>query len=382
MTAGWAATRISLRSSPATATTRNGAVDALKGIAMILVVLSHSWKVWPVERRWPLGSLEALFSAGSVAVSAFFAVTGFLVVRSFCEGYDAGGALLTMHRFVRRTIRLWLPLALVLACVWLVSLLDPTDTTKPGSTRRSVLAAATFTWNTYVRDHVFEARSDIGAFYFLSIDLQVVTFLALAVIILRRYRLALLVVIGAGVFLSSFWRWTVFAEHGWYYASLTTSARMDAILWGALSALVLERIRTRFTNFIELSGAALLILLGAVVSCAFVDIAGYFGPQGVVTAAAAAIATAALLSVPGQAPRTFGERALAWPPLVRVGRASLPIFLWHIPVFEFVARHTPTLHPLPRSIVAAALLAVLVGATRRWIIAPVDRLTRPRPVRA
>ena len=73
---------------------------------------------------------------------------------------------------------------------------------------------------------------------------------------------------------------------------------MDAILWGALSALVLERIRTRFTNFIELSGAALLILLGAVVSCAFVDIAGYFGPQGVVTAAAAAIATAALLSVP------------------------------------------------------------------------------------
>ena len=163
MTAGWAATRISLRSSPATATTRNGAVDALKGIAMILVVLSHSWKLWPVERRWPLGSLEALFSAGSVAVSAFFAVTGFLVVRSFCEGDDAGGALLTMHRFVRRTdspeaaarARAGLRLARLL--------LDPTDTTKPGSTRRSVLAAATFTWNTYVRDHVFEARSDIGA---------------------------------------------------------------------------------------------------------------------------------------------------------------------------------------------------------------------------
>jgi len=60
--------------------------------------------------------------------------------------------------------------------------------------------------------------------------------------------------------------------------------------------------------------------------------------------------------------------------LSMLGRMSLTIFLWHIPIFEAMARHTPQWHPLPRSLVTIGVLIAVVALVERVVARPVDRL--------
>jgi peptidoglycan/LPS O-acetylase OafA/YrhL len=61
----------------------------------------------------------------------------------------------------------------------------------------------------------------------------------------------------------------------------------------------------------------------------------------------------------------------------------LTIFVWHVPIFELLMRHTPTWSPAVRTGVALALLAGVVVLVERWVARPVGRMTGrlgPTPV--
>ncbi len=349
---------------------RSLVLDGLRGLAILLVVLSHSGKVWPADQRPDLGSLDFLFSSGSAAVSIFFVVSGYLVTSGLLTAREQVGPVGPPARFIARTLRISLQTGVLLLAVALVARFDATDTTSPENTRRSLVAAATYTWNTFVRDHVFEARSDIGALYFLAIDFQVFAVITLVVVAAgsRRRLLAVLtatVLVGASV-----WRWVVFENEGWFAATLTTTARMDAILWGVLIALLREPLLARVRTG-PLLGASALVLTGCVVANSFVGIDAYFGALGVLTSAATAalvLCAADRRRVTSTTDDLLGHRALVW-----AGAASLTIFIWHIPVFETVARHTPTWAPLPRTLLAAIALAAIVVVVERVVARPVTR---------
>ena len=326
------------RSSRRRAATRSP-VDGVRGLAILLVVLSHAWKVWPAEQRGTLGSLEALFSSGSVAVSIFFVLTGFLVTCTLVRRLDEVGPVGPLAWFTGRVLRITIQVWLLLGAVYLASRVDPTDVTPPGVTRASLLSAASYTWNTYVRENALSARSDIGALYFLCVDIQVLSALLLAILVLARARRVL--TLGVVVLLvgSSVWRALAYAQDGWFAATLTTTTRMDSILWGVAAALLVDRLVALRRDGDALLGAATLVIVGCVVSTAFWGLDAYFTVVGPVIGAATA-----LLVLADTAPRPragLADGVWAWPPLVVLGRASLTVFLWHIPVFEAVARHTP-----------------------------------------
>lgn len=357
---------------------RSGVLDGVRGVAILLVVLSHSWKIWPQEERVHLGSLDALFESGSVAVSIFFVVTGFLVTRAFLSTHAAVGPVGPLAWFTRRLIRLTIQVWVLLVAVAVMARVDPTDTAPAGVTRESLLAAATYTWNTYVRDHTLLARSDIGALYFLSIDVQFLCGFLLAFVLLARARRVLTVGVLVLLVAASVWRALSYAHYGWFHATLSTVDRMDSILWGVAAALLVERlvaIRNRPTAYL---GAATLLVVGCVVSTAFFGLEAYFTVVGPVIG----LATALIVLADHADTRADGhdggyaERLWVWPPFVLLGRVSLTLFLWHIPVFEAVARHTTTWHAFPRTLVAVAILWVVVVAVERLVARPLSRVVR------
>jgi peptidoglycan/LPS O-acetylase OafA/YrhL len=67
---------------------------------------------------------------------------------------------------------------------------------------------------------------------------------------------------------------------------------------------------------------------------------------------------------------TVASRALSTRPLGYLGRASLAIFIWHLPVFALVARHTTTWQWPTRTLVAAVVLGVVVWSSHRFIEEP------------
>lgn len=359
------------------ATPRSRPIDGLRGVAIILVVLYHSWIVWPGAARRSLGSFEALFQAGSVAVSVFFVLSGFLVTERLLSGRDRHTVWGPLVYLERRTLRIFLQMSVLLLTVLVLSWVDPTDTTPREATRRSLVAAATFTFNVYVRDHALAARSDIGQLYFLSIDVQYFVAATIVIVLLARWRKTLLSLALIGLVATFWWRWHLYVEEDWFRAALTTTARMDGLLAGSIAALALHGrpVPAWLTrNATALGGASIIILIGVVVSCAYLGIDAYFGFQGIITTLAAT--AFALATRGGIHEQSQTARSLSWPPLVYAGTASLSIFLWHMLVLHVVRRHLGDWHHLPQTLIAVAALAAIVVLSERFIVPAVEAVLR------
>lgn len=358
---------------------RVAVLDGLRGIAIVLVVLSHLGKVWPEQRRSDLGPLEGLFTAGSPGVTIFLVVGGFLVTRSLLTARQRDGLRGPVVSFGRRLVRISLQVYLLLAAIAVVAEVDATDPNTPEATQGSLVAVATYWWNEYVRRHALDARSDLGALYYLSIELQFYLVLLALVLVLGRSRRTIAIILAAAIPVVTVWRWHVVETQGWFDASLLTTTRIDGLLWGALAALVVDRARTWRVPASAVVGGALLVVAGVVVSCSFYDIDAYFKVQGLVLAAACGLfvlASAFSLDEQAYAVRALSDHRLRW-----LGAASLTIFLWHVPVFEAVMRHTPDWHPLPRTLVALGILAALVVVIERHVARPLTQWSARRASR-
>src|SRR6185369_6055240 len=66
---------------------RDNNLDALRLIAASLVIVDHAWPIAGKEHHLLTGVLG--FSLGNLAVSAFFAMSGFLIAKSWHDDPDA-----------------------------------------------------------------------------------------------------------------------------------------------------------------------------------------------------------------------------------------------------------------------------------------------------
>ena len=366
------------REHPAGAS-RLAVLDGFRGIAIVLVVLSHLGKVWPEQLRPEFGPLDGLFAAGSIGVTIFLVVGGFLVTRGLLAARARDGRRGPVVSFTRRLVRISLQVYLLLAVVAVVAEIDPTDPNSRSATNSSIFAVATYWWNVYVRTHALEARSDLGPLYYLSIELQFYLVLLVLVLLLSRHRRVLAGLLAAAIPVVTVWRWYVYDTQGWFVASLMTTTRTDGLLYGALAALLVDLLPDRVRAGLRrqsaaLVGGSLLVVVGVVVSCAFYDIGAYFKLQGIVLTAACALLVlgcASPLDPQAYAVRALSERRLAW-----LGAASLSIFVWHVPIFELIMRHTPDWPPAARTAVALGVLAGVVHVVERFVAQPVTAMVR------
>lgn len=349
--------------------------DGLRGVAIVLVVISHGWTLWPTGELYERDGLRQLFTSGDAAVSVFFVVGSFLATSGLLALRDSD-RLRPPVAAVRRWVRLSAQTYVLLLVVLMVEVLEPGNTYPDRDTESSVLHVGTFTWNWFLHSNPTEARPDLGHLWYLSVDLQVFLIVLFAVWMLRR-RLLLALALGAMLLLCVWWR-AHQLDVDPFGVALRTWARADAPLIGALTAVVLPWLR-QLTQLARWSGA---LAVGSAVALlpAFwfaADVRTYFGWGGLVVDLATA--TFIVGCTIGTPPAAL-HRVLGWAPLAFAGRHSLGVYLWHYPVFWFVARHTLDWDWPAKSLLAFAVTLGAAYLGYRYVEIPTQRLL-DRPIR-
>ena len=350
---------------------RNRLLDGIRGVAIVLVILSHGWALWPTEDLLANEWLKPWFTSGNVAVSIFFVVGAFLATNALLKQVDAGAELrpgvITARRFLRLSGQLYVLLLVVLV----VTATDNASAYPEADTGRSVLRIATYTWNWFLVADPVAARPDLGHLWYLSVDFQVFLIVLVLVYLLGRHRAWLVATLAALVVGSLLWRAHVYDVSGAYRALLQTTTRMDAPLTGALAAASLPYLHSlrRVANpLLLLSTIALVPVL--VLADEEAGFSRWPGAAVDVTLFVFVV-TCAMTAGPWILNRTLGSAVPAF-----LGRRSLSLYLWHYPLFWFVSRHSADWSWQLRTLVALVATFALAEASERLVETRVQRALR------
>jgi len=207
-------------------------VDGLRGVAILLVVLSHA-------------GLEAIIP-GKLGVTLFFFISGYLITSLLLEEKEKTGQIHLYHFYLRRFFRLYPALLLmillsVVATLWLACSLTPHD-----------IAGALFYYSNYYigwyRSPVADCSRILDILWSLSVEehfylLYPFMFSLLIQQVNKQQLLRFMIVLLTLCMAALVFRWQIYtsiegAENisGRIYFSSHT--RMDSILWGCLCALI------------------------------------------------------------------------------------------------------------------------------------------------
>jgi peptidoglycan/LPS O-acetylase OafA/YrhL len=319
--------------------------------------------VWPIERIDDTAWIRPLFRSGNFAVTIFLVAAGYFAYVSLASrGMENMRPGVT---FLRRILRVGPALWLLLAAVLVASTLDSTDETAPGDNVDSVLHVLTYTWNWYVQGNLLTSRPDFGHLWYLSVDMQAFVIMAAVLYMMRRRPVGVLFVLGGLLFLLTWWRFHVTDTEFVFQVLVRTTARMDPFVVGVLLGALLPLVRkvevpqwvlrwTAVTTLVTLVPLAYYCsrderFLAWGVTLLELDLALLFG------------ATALLAGAP-RSVRVMSSRPLAF-----LGRHSLLLYIWHYPVFTFVARHTEDWGWPVRTAVALGLTVAISLVAHRTV---------------
>ncbi len=210
-------------------------LDGLRGIAILLVVVSHGWVMWPMEFIDTHVWLRPFFRSGNSAVTVFLVVSGFLSYRVLASG-DGLSRMRPGVSVARRIVRVAPTLWAMLAVLLVVAALDSTDKTTKEINGRSAWHAVTYTYNWLVQDDLLHTRSDLGHLWYLSVDMQAFLLFAVVAYTLRRRPVGLAATLAGWYLLLVWWRFHSFETEIIWVSLNRTTTRMDAFVLGALAA--------------------------------------------------------------------------------------------------------------------------------------------------
>ncbi len=347
--------------------TRVAALDGLRGVVIVMVVLNHAvGKLWPRGEVYDIPVLSGFLTGGAVTV--FFVVGAFIVTRNLTKEL-AQQRMDAVRFYTRRLIRIGV--MVVPLCVFLV-LLHLFDDSYRGTTRNlveNITHLLTYTFNLWGETDLLGTRPELGHLWYLSVQQQAYLVLPLVLLLFVRWPRALAGALVICCLVCFWWRQVVFDQDGWIVATTLTSTRVDAVLWGVVAAVVLPLIPrgTWWARVLWISAATLLALKLVLPELSPV---AFLGVWSVAFMVVAAVLVAAIWSV--EAP-TRVTRLLSIAPLSRLGKASLALYVWHLPVFVFIARHTEGWAWPARAVVGLLVLGLVVVVLERLVEEPTRR---------
>lgn len=352
---------------------RVAALDGLRGVVILSVVVNHAGGLlWPIGSAYDTPVVNGLLGGGAVIV--FFVVGAFIVTYGLLRDLERG-TFDAWRFYLRRLVRLGAQLVLVCAAVWVASRFDRSPPSQQ-QMADNVLHVLTYTYNQYGEDHFFSVRSELGHLWYLSVQQQCYLLLPVLLAVLWRRPRALVAVLLVLAALVYWHRQVVLAEHGWVIASTLTTTRSDGLIWGVALAVAFPLLaRVRGWGHVLWSSALVLLALKLVLP-ELPDLA-YLGPWSIAFTAVAGVVVLAIwrLESPTRVSTILAARPLTW-----LGKASLAIFIWHLPVMHVVAGHTPDWRWQVRTALVLLVLAAIVVVMERWVDTPIRNLLATRPV--
>jgi peptidoglycan/LPS O-acetylase OafA/YrhL len=367
--------------APARSLPYNPALDGLRGLAIVAVVLFHSGFAWA--------------RGGYLGVSTFFTLSGFLITSLLVTERRRTGRV-DLGAFWARRVRRLLPAATVTLGVLVLTMLvtdEGWERSLPADAAAAALQVANWRFLFSHRDYgqLFAAPSPALHFWSLSIEEQfywVFPLVAAGVLAVARGSARVLgaVLLGlVGVAAALTWLYRA-APITVYYA---TPIRMGEILVGALLAVALGGRSTLAVERrpVQLGAAALGLAALAGTAWAWWNV-----EQGSLGLVHGGLLGYALLSgslvLAAAVPGPFA-RLLGLPPLRLLGVVSYGVYLIHWPLFllmspqrvdRVAARLPGDVHPRDWSLLAVRMVVVLAiaAASYRWFESPIRRGWRLR----
>ena len=304
-------------------------LDGLRGVAILLVLAFH----------------VGLVRGGCFGVDIFFVLSGFLITTLLVEEWQQRGTISLTRFYARRGLRI-LPAFLTLLGVGFLysQLFLPAD--ERALYGREMLIAGCYVSN-WPAIHQTNLPT-LGHTWSLSVEEQFYLLWPLALVVLLRAKTRPRVLagwLGAGVLLSAAARYASFdpdrialPDYASYAFALYAALhlRADALLLGCLVGVIAgwrllpHAPRSRYLSR-AMALAATVVLAHMVQACTWSDPVCYRGLFTVVAAATAVIITQSLI-----APWNWQLRLLEWAPLVAIGRISYGLYLYHIPILNWL----------------------------------------------
>ena len=339
-------------------------LDGVRGVAILMVLAYHAD--------------APFFKGGFIGVDVFFVLSGFLITSLLIKERDRDGRIDLPHFYTRRALRL-LPAVVTLLVVFLIVSWFVADDFRRSATDALIVLFYGANWARSFGHSLFA----LGHTWSLSIEEQFYLVWPVAFILLSRAKLSrtalvwLLLIVALCLAVER----AALTLHGApterLYNGLDTHS--DALLIGCSLAF-----------FLSLDGAS------AVLKAAWIRFAGYAAVAFLLVIAfvgrfnapamfvggyiAVAIATAVMIVDLQARAGTVLRRVTEWPVLVRLGRISYGVYLWHFPIYKvLIALHNQHGWHVrwPLYLFGGGTLAILVAiASYRFIETPFLRLKR------
>lgn len=358
-------------------------VDALRGLAIFLVLMNHiNMRLRLARIPYTVGLPDQLVSSlvwnGQFGVQIFFAVSGFLITSTALRRWDSLSHL-SMRDFYKlrfaRIAPLLLLLLSVLSSLHLAHLKDFAVSPKTGGLGRALLAALTFQVNVLeARRGYLPANWDI--LWSLSVEEMFYLFFPLICRLLRPAVLfvaVLMIFVGLGPFGR-----TVLAQGNGVWKEYSYLGSMDAIALGCLTALLVSRVRFSRVGIRALAmggTASLTFILGFTIQ------ADKWGlERSGLSMTIVAVGTCMLIVVAAQ---TKWTAPAVIRPLLGTGEHSYEIYLTHMFVvfafFHLFLEFGKPLRAVPLLFIGTLLTSVALGALIAGAFSePINRWLRKR----
>lgn len=367
-------------------------IDILRGLSIVAVILLHIWIRFAgvhvrLGRDWPLYTRHFLFQNGGNGVTAFFAVSGFLItltsIRRFGSLREIRPRAFYRIRFARIMPLLLLMLA-VLSVLHLLHVEGYVINHRFFTLPRALLAALTFHLNWLEASRNAWLPACWTVLWSLSIEEMFYLFFPLISLALFRFgpsgrwiwfALAL-TLFALGPFARVVWAKNDLQAENSYLAG------MASIALGCFTAYIVERLsrrelRTAWLRVVEIAGWAGILLIAVWPRGAAMRLLGKSGTDDALLALSVCLVMTAVTLR-----RKRGSRWSA--PLRWFGRHSYELYLSH----EFIvlagiaiyARLYP--HHASRGVIAAFIIGMLLATAplawmlTRWFTEPANRWLR------
>ncbi len=318
------------------------ALDGIRGAAVLAVMFSHFNRFLPATAA--LAPLKGVFDYGGAGVDLFFVLSGFLITGILMETKTAVNCLQSFY--ARRFLRIFPIYYAALIAVFIVAALVPSIQNVPPVGQRWLyfvyltnwIPLWTGTWPPNV----------VGHFWSLAVEEQFYFVWPLCVLVLTQ-RGVFRVAAGLSIF-ALILRCVWVAHSGPNEAiALGTPTRMDALLIGAVAAVIFARGAAAMPKRLTAIG---IVALGA--ALIGIAISEFYGAHGYVSPFAetagyslVAIGFGALVlgaafgdGTGGPVQKVFGNHTL-----MRVGKYSYGMYVYHVPLLGIcellVYRHLP-----------------------------------------